>query len=81
MRPEHLERTPFDDPDRLITLSAETDLVEPLGSDTLALCRLPDLEMLARLTPGRVTGSGQTVDLTINPDKIHLFSKETGQRL
>jgi multiple sugar transport system ATP-binding protein len=81
IRPEHLEPPRYGASDQSIACRAETVLLEPLGSDTMSVCRTHGLELLARLTPGRVTAPGEPVDLTIDPSRIHLFDPDTGARL
>nr|WP_305038776.1 sn-glycerol-3-phosphate ABC transporter ATP-binding protein UgpC [Erwinia sp. S43] len=73
IRPEHLEPPRFGVRSERIPLPALADVIEPLGSDTLALCRVEEQELTARLTPGRVSQPGDFVELSIDPAQIHLF--------
>ncbi|BBI54494.1 ABC transporter ATP-binding protein [Vreelandella olivaria] len=57
------------------------DVYEPLGSDTIAICRFGDSELSARLAPNVVLASGQEITLDYDKAKLHYFDSETGQRL
>ncbi|WP_366657872.1 sn-glycerol-3-phosphate ABC transporter ATP-binding protein UgpC [Fodinicurvata sp. EGI_FJ10296] len=81
IRPEHLEPPRFGEADQPIQCNAKAVLLEPLGSDTMALCQTHGLDIMARLTPGRVSGPGDQVDLTIDPRQVHLFDPANGMRL
>ena len=80
VRPEHLEPPRFGMRNARIPVPALADVIEPLGSDTLTLCRVEDQELTARLTPGRVSKSGDFVELSIDPAQIHLFNDQ-GERI
>jgi multiple sugar transport system ATP-binding protein len=75
IRPEHIvlsdAKAPF-------TLPADILLTEPLGSDTLALLRIGNVEVTGRFPPdaGLKTGAKTTVQFAMN--KFHLFDLDTG---
>ncbi|MDF0599465.1 sn-glycerol-3-phosphate ABC transporter ATP-binding protein UgpC [Psychromarinibacter sp. C21-152] len=75
IRPEHVS---LNDAEAADALHAEITLVEPLGMETLVHLRLGDAEMLARIEPQRGLKAGQQVPVAVNPDKLHLFDRETG---
>ena len=77
IRPEHL--VPCAPEDALF--SARIDVLEPLGSDTHAICMLDDTEITARLQPDLPVAPGQTLHFTADPAKIHFFDQQSGQRL
>ena len=57
------------------------DVFEPLGSDTIAICRLGEAEVSARLAPNVALRSGQEIMLDYDRAKLHYFDSETGRRL
>ena len=62
-------------------LSAEIQLVEPTGAETLVALRLGDATITA-LFHHRITGvRGERVFLHVDPADVHLFSQETGERI
>ncbi len=81
IRPEHLEPPRYGETVGPIVCTAKAVLLEPLGSDTMALCKTHGLDVMARLTPGRVSNPGDEVDLIIDPRRVHLFDPASGNRL
>ncbi|TNB46065.1 sn-glycerol-3-phosphate ABC transporter ATP-binding protein UgpC [Martelella lutilitoris] len=77
IRPEHL--IPCAPEEALF--SARIDVLEPLGSDTHAICLLGDTEITARLAPDPSYHPGQILHFTADADKIHFFDTKTGARL
>jgi ABC-type sugar transport system ATPase subunit len=59
-------------------VAAQTVIVEPLGSDTLALMRFGSVEMTGRFAPDSGLVAGKTVRLSLNLDHAHLFEPESG---
>ncbi len=55
--------------------------VEPLGPDTLVAMQVAGAEIACRLPPRSVRRAGETVTLAIDPTRIHLFDRVSGQRL
>ncbi len=77
IRPEHLvpcaaEKSLF---------SARIDVLEPLGSDTHAICLLGGTEITARLAPDPALAPGQVLHFTADPKNIHFFDAESGRRI
>ncbi|WP_163271052.1 ABC transporter ATP-binding protein [Chelativorans alearense] len=81
IRPEHLEPSQFRAHGDSMTFPATTKILEPLGSDVMALCDLAGVELTARLTPGRVSRTGESVDLVFDTAHIHLFEAQGGRRI
>ncbi|MEM5582650.1 sn-glycerol-3-phosphate ABC transporter ATP-binding protein UgpC [Roseibium sp. AS2] len=77
VRPEHLIRCPTDEAMIRVTV----DVLEPLGSDTMAICMLGDQEITARLAPDPDLRPGMPLDLKVKPADIHLFDASTGNRI
>ena len=74
VRPEHL--LPASD-----GLAAEIAVVEPTGSETHIVARSGGSELTSVLRERTALQVGQPVTLTAQPDDIHIFNRETGQRL
>ncbi len=77
IRPEHL--TPAEPGKAKITATVE--VIEPLGSDTIAICRFGDQEVAARLDPRAPLKTGQDIALSYYPAFLHFFDRESGVRL
>ena len=78
IRPEHLAHDAQGD------LAVTVDMVEELGSDSYVYGRAelpgkPQLVVRCRLPEPPTTGD--TIHVAIDPDHVHLFSTETGERL
>ena len=73
IRPEHLSPGSGG-------LTINLELLEPLGSETVAHGKLPDgTELTARL-PGEVTTEGP-LNLILPLEHLHLFDAATGKRI
>jgi len=57
------------------------DLVEPLGSDVFASVALGKEMLLARARPDLGLQEGQSIGITLDPAKVHLFAPEGGANL
>ncbi|MFV0335718.1 MAG: ABC transporter ATP-binding protein [Tropicimonas sp.] len=77
IRPEHLEPAAPGQPEIVTTV----DVVEPLGSDTIAICRFGEYELSARLDPRAQLATGQDIALGYDPANLHYFDGQTGRRL
>jgi sn-glycerol 3-phosphate transport system ATP-binding protein len=73
IRPEHLRP----DPDGL---ALQVDLVEPLGSETVLIGRLPNGELLSVKVAGAAPPE-ETIRVAIPAAQMHVFDAETGLRL
>ena len=62
-------------------LIAETELVEFTGADTLVSFSLSGQEVTARLTAEVKPELGEVIELSIDMDRIHIFDRESEQRL
>ena len=76
VRPEHLEPCPPSE----ANFTADVDLVEPLGADTLAHGRVEDSRIIARLPAATKVVEGR-LPLRFDPAHRHYFDRETGARL
>ncbi|GGB21996.1 ABC transporter ATP-binding protein [Allosediminivita pacifica] len=77
IRPEHLS---WADP-AAASLTPTVEVFEPLGSDTMAICRLDGQELTARLAPDVDLRRDQRIGLGYDPAQLHYFDGETGARL
>ena len=73
IRPEHVRLDPQG-------LELQIDLVEPLGSETVVIGRLPNGEMLSVKLPGAAPAA-ETMRIAIPAEQLHVFDGETGLRL
>jgi sn-glycerol 3-phosphate transport system ATP-binding protein len=73
IRPEHVRIEPGG-------LPLVIDLVEPLGSETVLLGRLPDETLLSVKVHGVWTG-GERTEIVIPPVSLHVFDSQSGLRL
>ena len=65
----------------LPTLSAEVQVVEPTGPDTLVFVNINNTKVCCRLTPDSAPDSGQNLTLQFDSSKVLLFDANTGERL
>jgi len=81
LRPEHVTAGAADGA-HASRVAASVLLVEPLGSDTLALLRLGSGtdtgELTGRFPPEAGLRTGQNIDVSLALDRFHLFDPETG---
>jgi sn-glycerol 3-phosphate transport system ATP-binding protein len=73
IRPEHVRLDPQGP-------ELQIDLIEPLGSETVVIGRLPNGEMLSVKLPGTAP-RGEMLRIAIPPEQLHVFDAETGLRL
>ncbi|WP_421723767.1 ABC transporter ATP-binding protein [Bauldia sp.] len=79
VRPEHFALHRGDE-DRVVgELSAEVEVVEPTGAETMATLRVGDQEVTARFQPDAAPREGQIARLAVDMAKISLFDAETEQ--
>src|SRR5215831_17235257 len=77
-RPEHLDVASAAAPN---TVPGEIIVVEPTGAETELLVKVGEAQIVL-VTHGRpVVNPGDRVSLSIDPAMVHVFDKETGQRL
>ncbi|SDX08960.1 ABC transporter ATP-binding protein [Roseicitreum antarcticum] len=62
-------------------LEAMVDVFEPLGSDTMAICRFADHEISARLAPHIPLRRNHPIHLSYDTANLHYFDADSGQRL
>ncbi len=63
------------------SLSGQVQVVEPLGSDTLVHLTVPGGTLTARLAPEFRPTPGETIEIGVEPARIHLFDPQTERSL
>ena len=76
IRPEHLGVGPVS-----AGVPAEVEVIEPTGASTYVFTRIAGAPVTAIFTDRRQIAPGERIGLVAQPDRIHLFDAETGQRL
>ena len=76
IRPEHLHVLP----DRGVAFGMDIDLVEELGATQLFHGRVGGAPFALLAPTGQVRPDGRLA-LGVDPENVHLFDRETGQRL
>ncbi|SCY79643.1 ABC transporter ATP-binding protein [Microvirga guangxiensis] len=75
IRPEHYRLDP-EGPIRLVV-----DVIEPTGSESHIYGRVDDSEVRAVFRERISAAPGEALQLSVDPDKVHLFDASTGMRL
>ncbi|TCK05714.1 sn-glycerol-3-phosphate import ATP-binding protein UgpC [Marinobacterium mangrovicola] len=83
IRPEHLHRIIPGQPVEGVPLEVDVQLAEPLGADTLLHGRLAgtDNQFTLRLRGEYVAADEERIALSLDPSQLHLFDKQSGQRI
>ncbi|MGR3660157.1 MAG: ABC transporter ATP-binding protein [Paracoccaceae bacterium] len=76
IRPEHLEvsAAPSD-------ISGKIDAIDPLGSDTMLLCKVGDQEFFARIPADYPVSLEQDIHFSVARHRLHLFDAKSGLRI
>ena len=82
IRPEDM----YDDQDSLTkyasaVISADVDVTEMMGSETYLYLVIDGMNFIARVKPDTKSQRNQTIKLALDPEKIHIFDKETEKTL
>jgi multiple sugar transport system ATP-binding protein len=78
-RPEHLDLV--DTGAASLSLPAKVDVVEYLGNEELIHAVVESHEVVALVPSERHVEEGQTIDLTVPAEKLHMFDPETEKAL
>jgi len=79
-RPEHVELSGGDQRDAL-RLPARVDVVEYLGNEELVHMQVDGAEFVALLSSEKNVRPGESADLVVPSEKLHLFDPETERRV
>ena len=63
------------------TLSAEVNVIEPLGDEMILYLAIEDAKFLAKVDSHYETQVGQRIDVPLDTNKIHIFDSETGENI
>lgn len=77
IRPEHLRWSTRD----AGKFSPVVEVFEPLGSDTMAICRFGGQDLTARLEPSIELRTNEQIHLDFASNHLHFFDSRTGHRL
>jgi ABC-type sugar transport system ATPase subunit len=77
LRPEHLLPCAPEQAD----FTVEIDVLEELGSDTMAICMLDGREITVQLDAAQDHDNGQTIPLRFERRNLHVFDAESGNRV
>jgi len=77
IRPENLSLA-REDEDRA-TIPGEVTVTEPLGDSLLLECRVGDDHLKVQASPRSPVRPGDAVELTYDPNRLHLFDPESGE--
>jgi multiple sugar transport system ATP-binding protein len=78
LRPEDLRWGRGAMVDGHVTLRAQVEVVEPLGSETLISVAVGDQRLIARFPPRTGISPGESVDLAFDPAHVHMFDPGSG---
>ncbi|AEQ53081.1 ABC transporter ATP-binding protein [Pelagibacterium halotolerans] len=74
IRPEHFTLAPD-------AIAAEILIVEPMGSETQVTMKIGQTSVIGLFRERVSATPGQTLGISIDPARVHLFATDTGQRL
>jgi multiple sugar transport system ATP-binding protein len=81
LRPEDLRLEREARPATAVHIRGRTEVVEPLGSETLVTTVVDDTRLIARIAPRSGVEPGDDVDLSLDPTHLHMFDPESGLSL
>jgi multiple sugar transport system ATP-binding protein len=76
-RPEHLELGDREGGGDMVRIPAEIDVVEYLGDEQLLHLHAGEVDLVARVGIEPRAKAGQSVNLVVPPDKLHVFDAES----
>ncbi|MCI0617185.1 sn-glycerol-3-phosphate ABC transporter ATP-binding protein UgpC [bacterium] len=81
IRPENILHADEKGRGETTRVSADVEIVEPLGHEVVVYARAGDDLLVATLDPHRAPKMGDKIDLLIELDGLHLFDAETEKRI
>jgi multiple sugar transport system ATP-binding protein len=82
IRPDHINDLAFVIPDRdFEELDALVEVIEPLGSEVILIVTAGRHQFAAKVHPQTKARLNQSIKLSIDMNKMHLFGKETGEKI
>ena len=67
--------------DKCIELERALDVIEPMGNESFIYFEVEKVQFIARVKPLQVLKTGSPINLFIDPQKIYLFDKNSGDHL
>ena len=79
IRPEHLSRQSTSTAGKpgIATMSAQVEVVEPTGAETMAVMKFGDLEVVGRFSPDEAPKTGENMPLAVDMTRACLFDPAT----
>ena len=81
LRPHHLWGSLEVSPERLHIARGRVEFVEHLGSESFAFVRVGETTLTAEIEVGRTFAPGAMLELSILPERVHVFDADSGVRL
>src|SRR6267378_3885879 len=81
IRPEDLMWRPAAGPDSVVTLTAEVDVVEPMGHEAYVTALCAGETVTSRFPPRSGVRTQERVELALNPARLHLFDAQSGMTI
>ena len=81
IRPENLLASGEATAGEAARLTARVEVVEPLGDEVIVHARAGDQLLVSRRDPREIPEAGQTIEIVVELDRMHLFDAETERAL
>jgi multiple sugar transport system ATP-binding protein len=82
IRPEHINDLAFVMPARGVQeLDALVEVIEPIGSEVILIVTAGGHQFAAKVHPQTKASLHQSIKLSIDMNRMHLFDKETGEKI
>jgi len=82
IRPEDIRDVPpAGETGRTFPLKALVEVVEPLGDEMILYLKTPAHEFLGKVGSHGGVSDGQTLEVSLDLDRVHIFDAETGENL
>jgi multiple sugar transport system ATP-binding protein len=78
LRPEHITEPRHSGSEHACEFTADLDVVEPMGMETMVYFTVDGQEICGRVDPGSATGPGQPMRLYANMNHMHLIDPQSG---
>ncbi len=81
VRPEHVGDRAAAGPARSAAIRGVVEIIETVGHEIILHVRVGDDLVIAKLDPRRIPAFGESLELSIDADAIHVFDRETEVRV
>nr|ABQ76040.1 sugar ABC transporter ATP-binding protein [uncultured haloarchaeon] len=81
VRPEDLMLSTEAETEAPVRFSAEVSVTEPLGDSLLLECLIGETACRVQTNPRSSVSPGESITLSYNPERIHLFDETTGKTI